>query len=137
MVCPQCSGAMRGNTCVSCGWERPARSGINVVQGELHEFRLEDLMEPRPGLRAAILKEPKKVFEAALVYTMMSSAKGEDHARRWAYGIWKGIYPKSKLGFGWFNMAVPTSPDLSAYNLIEREVKRFRKNAKRGRRLAA
>lgn len=131
VVCPECSGSLRGNTCMCCGWEKPARSGIHAVEGELQEFRLPDAMQPRAGLRAECLKEPRKVWEAALVYTSERSRKGEDHARRWAYGVWRDVYPSSKLGFGWFDMPIPRHADQSAYGLIEREVKRFRKNSKR------
>jgi DNA repair protein RadD len=132
VVCPECSGAMRGPTCTVCGFEKVARSGVHVVEGELQEFSLPDAMEPRVGLRADVLKEPRKVWEGALAFTAERSAKGEQHARKWAYGIWKGIYPNAKrLPSGWFDMAIPNSFDLAAYSLADREVKRFRKQNKR------
>ncbi|MGV6875904.1 DEAD/DEAH box helicase [Pseudochelatococcus sp. B33] len=133
--CPECGGAMRGNLCMSCGWERPARSGIHAVAGTLHEFNPEALgLTTRPGLRAEVLKDPRKVWEAALVYCTANTRKGEDHARKWAYGLFggkEGIYPNSKLPFGWYGIAVPASVDQSALALVERETKRFRKNSKR------
>jgi DNA repair protein RadD len=132
VVCPECSGVMRGPTCLSCGYERPARSGIHAVEGELQEFSLPDAMAPRAGLRADCLKDPRSVWEAALSYTMERSRKGEEHARRWAYGCWRGIYPSAKLPFGWFDMAHPRSCDPNAYALIEREQKRFRKKRRAG-----
>jgi DNA repair protein RadD len=132
VVCPECSGAMRGPTCMACGYERPARSGIHAVEGALEEFSLPDTMAPRAGLRADCLKDPRKVWEAALSYTMERSRKGEEHARRWAYGCWRGIYPNAKLPFGWFDMAHPRSCDPNAYALIEREQKRFRKQRRAG-----
>jgi superfamily II DNA or RNA helicase len=132
VVCPECSGAMRGPTCMACGYERPARSGIHAVEGALEEFSLPDAMAPRAGLRAECLKDPRKVWEAALSYTMERSRKGEDHARRWAYGCWRGIYPNAKLPFGWFDMAHPQSCDPNAYALIEREQRRFRKQRRAG-----
>jgi DNA repair protein RadD len=131
VVCPECSGALRGNTCTACGWEKPARSGIHAVEGEMHEFRLDAAMEPRAGLRAECLKDPRKVWEGALAYTTDHTRKGEQHARRWAYGVWKGIYPSAKLPFGWFDMPIPRGVDQSAYALIDREVKRFRKSNRR------
>lgn len=131
VVCPECSGAMRGPTCTSCGYERAARSGIHAVEGEMHEFSMPDAMQPRAGLRAEVLKEPRRVWEGCLAFTMASSRKGEDHARKWAYGIWRGIYPNAKPGFGWYDMPAPRSYDASAYALAEREVARFRKNSKR------
>lgn len=132
VVCPECSGALRGNTCMACGWEKPARSGVVNVAGEMHEFNPETLgVEPRPGLRAESLKDPRKVWEGALAFTSERTRKGEDHARRWAAGIWYGVYPGAKMPFGWFQMPIPIAPDPAAYALAEREVKRFRKNSKR------
>jgi superfamily II DNA or RNA helicase len=136
VVCPECSGALRGNTCMACGWERPARSGIVAKEGELHEFRAgEMMMQPRAGLRAECLKEPREVWRAALAFTFERCRRGDVAARKWAYGIFVGVYPNDKPGFGWFDMNPPAAtavrPD--AYSLIEREVKRFRKNSKRGR----
>lgn len=126
VVCPECSGALRGNTCMACGWERPARSGIVAVEGELKEFSAaQAAMQPRVGLRAECLKEPRKIWDAALSYTLERS-RDEGKARRWSYGIFMGIFPGHKLPPGWFN-AAPRAPDQQAYSLIEREVKRFRK----------
>ena len=132
VVCPECSGALRGPTCMCCGWEKPARSGIHAVDGEMHEFKLGACaMEPRAGLRAECLKSPRMVWEAALTFTMERSRKGDQHARKWAYGIWRGVYPTSKLPFGWFDAPKPQKYDMNAYALIERETKRFRKSSKR------
>lgn len=138
VVCPECRGALRGNTCMSCGWERPARSHIHAVEGELHEFDLSAMgIEARPGLRAECLKNPRKVWEAALVYCFTYSRKGEDHVRRWSYGIYRGIYPNSKLPFGWYDARIPLHPDPAAYALIEREQARFRKKSASTRKAAA
>lgn len=131
VVCPECSGALRGTTCTCCGWERPARSNIHTVEGELHEFDLAAMaIQARDGLRAECLKEPKTVWNAALNYTLERTRKGEGHARRWAYGVWRSIYPTAKLPTGWFDMK-PKPADMNAYALIDREVKRFRKNTSR------
>lgn len=135
VVCPECSGALRGNTCTACGWERPARSSITAVEGSLHEFSLERLsMQPRAGLRADCLKDPRVVWQAALAYCAMSTSKGEEMARKWAYGVVfgsSGIYPGSKPPRGWYDMPIPASYDQHAYSLVERETKRFRKNNRR------
>jgi len=131
VVCPECSGALRGNTCMACGWERPARSGIVAVEGELKAFDLSKMaMQPRAGLRAECLAEPRKVWEAALSFTMERATKGEDAARKWAYGVFRGIYPGSKLPFGWYDMPIPGGAYPDAYALIEREIKRFRKRGR-------
>lgn len=128
VVCPECSGALRANTCTVCGWEKPARSGVHAVEGELHEFTLGAAgLTPRAGLRAEVLAEPRKVWEGALAFTTERSRKGEQHARRWAYGIWVGVYPGHKLPRGWFDAPIRSSVDPAAYALAEREVKRFRK----------
>lgn len=133
VVCPECSGALRGSTCTACGWEKPARSGVHAVEGEMHEFHLGSSgMQPRAGLRAACLSDPRKVWEGALAFTSERSAKGEQHARRWAYGIFSGIYPGQKLPRGWFDTPIRSTVDPAAYALAEREVKRFRKGSKRG-----
>lgn len=128
VVCPECSGALRGPTCTACGWEKPARSNVANVEGEMHEFSIGAAMEARPGLRAECLKDPKTVWTAALAFTNERTRKGEDHARRWAYGVFRDIYPNGKLPFGWYDMAVPERFDPNAYALVEREVKRFRKS---------
>lgn len=130
VVCPECRGALRGNTCMSCGWERPARSHIHAVEGELREFDMAAMgLEPRAGLRADCLKHPRKVWEAALAFCFDHTRSDDDQkARRWAYGVYRGIYPSSKLPFGWFDMPIPHFPDQDAYGLIDREVKRYRKH---------
>jgi superfamily II DNA or RNA helicase len=127
-VCPECSGALRGNTCTACGWERPARSSIVSVDGEMVEFSLGRLaLDARPGLRAECLGDPRKVWDAALHYTAVTTRKGEEHARKWAYGVWRGIYPGAKLPTGWFDAPITAMVDPGALSLIGREIKRFRK----------
>jgi DNA repair protein RadD len=127
-VCPECSGAMRGTSCMCCGWERPARSGIVAVDGTLREFNAA-AYQARDGLRADCLGNPKAVWLAALAYCMERRPHDEDKARRWAAGIWYGIYPGAKLGFGWYN-AAPAMADPAAYALVDREVRRFRKKGR-------
>ena len=129
VVCPECSGAMNNGTCRACGYERPARSGINAIEGELKQFDLKKVsaFEPRAGLRADCLSDPKVVWRAALNYCSVSSRKGEQAARKWAYGVWSGIYPNNKLPRGWFDSPIVPNADVNALSLIEREVKRFRK----------
>lgn len=130
VVCPKCSGAMRGPVCTACGFERPARSGVENIQGEMHEFSLPDAIQARPGLRADCLKYPKVVWYGCLAFTAERSRKGDAHARKWAYGIWRGIYPTGRLGSGWYDCLVPLTYDANAYALADRETKRFRKRAR-------
>ncbi len=122
-------------TCKSCGWERPQRGEIQVVQGELIDFNLEigSRFQPRHGLRADCLKDPLAIWNAARSYAEASTSKGPDHARQWAAGIWKGIYerwpPRS------FDQvpANPAAVQPDQYSLIEREVRRFRKHSKKAK----
>lgn len=128
LKCPECGGGMRGNICTACGWERPARSEIQAVAGELKEFDPGSLgMEPRGGLRAECLKNPRLIWNAALNYCAAHTGQGEDHARRWAYGVFRGVYPGAKLPSGWYGSRIPAVVDASAYSLVERETARFRK----------
>lgn len=130
-VCPECSGALRGNSCLCCGWERPARSGIVAVEGSLQEFDAAALgLTARAGLRAECLNDPRKVWEAALAYTHERSTKGGDHALRWAKAIFHGIFPSDWPARTWSNNP-PATVDQGAYSLIDREQKRFRKSARR------
>lgn len=130
-VCPECSGALRGFACTVCGWERPPNSGIHAVAGEMSEFtRQHAAFEPRAGLRADCLAKPKVIWEAALAYTFERSRHGEDRARKWAYGIFSGVYPNNKLPRGWFDAPLSSQVDASALALVEREVKRFRKRGR-------
>ena len=132
VVCPECSGTLHGNTCLSCGWEKPARSGIHAVEGELQEFDAERYeLQCRPGLRAECIKEPRKVWEAALSYCFERGRGNEDSTRKWAYGVWRGIYPDAKLPSGWYHASPPRIADQGAYGLIEREVRRFRNKKRR------
>lgn len=126
VVCPECSGAMRASTCTGCGWERPARSTIRQVDGDMREFTFDHIAANlRPGLRADCAKDPRKVWDAALAYCSERS-RDQAKARRWAYAVWTGIYPSSKLPSGWFDAAVRPF-DAAAYSLVDRETKRFRK----------
>lgn len=130
VVCPECSGVLRGNSCLACGWEKPARSGIIAVEGELKAFDIAgSALKARSGLRAACLGEPKAVWNAALCYCLEHS-RDQSKARKWAYGVWRGVYPDAKLPTGWFDAAA-MEPKADAYALVEREIKRFRKSNSR------
>lgn len=133
--CAECGMQMTPGSmsCSSCGWERPQRGEIQIVHGELVdvELRASEAFRPRAGLRAECLRNPRAVWNAALSYTSSTSSRGPEHARKWAAGIWKGIYER------WPPRAFESAPvDHSAvtpdqFSLIEREVKRFRKMARK------
>lgn len=130
--CGSCGMQMAGPKC-SCGWTRPERGEIQIVQGELIDVSLGagDTFKPRSGLRAECLKDPKAIYHAALSYTMATSSKGPEHARKWAAGIFKGIYerwpPRAFDSIGVNHERV--TPD--QFSLIDREIRRFRKTARR------
>ena len=121
-------------SCVACGWERPKRGEIQTVEGELIDFEvsIKAAFQPRQGLRAECLQSPKRIWNAALTYTLANGRGGEDRARKWAYGVWAGIYPGSKLPYGLYDSVCNPGDVLpDEWSLIEREVKRFRKSNKR------
>jgi DNA repair protein RadD len=120
--------------CAGCGWERPTASTIQYVQGDLVDVDLsaKTAFQPRPGLRAECLKDPKAIWNAALSHCQTYSRGGDDKARRWALGIWKGIYPTSKLPPGLYDApAYPSAVGTHEASLVEREISRFRKGNKR------
>lgn len=118
------------SACPSCGWERPIRGEIEIVQGTMIDFDHAPgkAFAPRKGLRATCLNDPRRIWNAALVYCQVNSKKGEAQARKWAYGIWRGIYPDSNLPFGLYE-AFGDSKGVKAeeWTLIEREVSRYRR----------
>ena len=84
-------------------------------------------MQARDGLRAECLADPRKIWDAALLYTSERTRKGPDHAVRWAKGIFRGIYPNDWPSRNWGDTP-PCMVDQNAYSLIDRETRRFRKN---------
>ena len=130
--CGECGSVMSRGTCAACGWERPSNSQIAYKDGKLLEFKAQDIQfKPRARLHAAVTRDPQAVFQAALDYTLQHGRKGEEAARKWAAGIWCGVYPGHRLPYGWFNMKPPALVPPDHWAFIEREVKRFRKNKRR------
>lgn len=134
--CGECGTQMATgqNACPACGWQRPARGEIQFVQGELIDLDHAPgkAFAPRAGLRAACLDNPRSIWNAAVVYCQAHSRKGEAAARKWAYGIWRGIYPNSTLPFGLYEaFGDAKNVRQDEWGLIEREVARFRKTSRR------
>ncbi|WP_198669777.1 DEAD/DEAH box helicase [Pelagibacterium sediminicola] len=134
--CGECGTQMvpAQDACPACGWQRPARGEIQYVQGELIELdhAAAKAFAPRKGLRAGCLDNPRRIWNAAVVYCLANGRKGEVAARKRAYAIWRGIYPDSTLPFGLyeaFGDAKTVRED--EWGLIEREVARFRKSHRR------
>jgi hypothetical protein len=120
--------------CQACGWERPKIGEIRTVQGELIDFEVSiaAAYQPRKGLRAECLSNPRAIWNAALSYRLAHTNKGEEAARKQAYGTWKGIYPDSKLPHGLFDAQCrPEAVKPDEWSLIDREVRNFRQRQKR------
>jgi superfamily II DNA or RNA helicase len=136
LFCAECGLQMEpgSDTCPGCGWQRPKRGEIQIVQGDLIDFEvsLKSAYQPRKGLRAACLSDPRKVWHTALAYCQSHTRKGETAARKWAYGVWRGVYPGSTLPFGLYESPCDqSSVREDAWGLVEREVTRFRKQNQR------
>lgn len=137
--CGDCGMQMTAGTftCQSCGWERPQRGEIQVVEGQLIDFEMSvaGTFQPRQGLRAECLKDPKAIWSAAVAYCQQSTHRGPDAVLKWARGIWGGIYPNAKLPKGlWdgaFDLAKGAQMLSPEWQLVDREVRRFRKQGKR------
>lgn len=130
--CGSCGMQMEvgSNICHACGWERPKRGEIQIVEGNLIDFEvnMHRGFQPRRGLRAACLEKPGTVWNAALAYCFAKGTKGSEGSRRWAYGVWSGIYPHSKLPRSLYNADCRADEvTTEAYDLIHREVVRFRR----------
>ena len=141
MFCRECGMQMepRSACCSECGWQRPARSEIQIVQGNLidADISLRDAFRPRAGLRALCLQNPRRMWNAALAYCLSNGRRGEEAARKWAFGIWAGIYPGAKLPHGLYDRRCDVADiALDEWKLIEREISRFRKGSSAKRRAA-
>ncbi|HEU4682956.1 MAG TPA: DEAD/DEAH box helicase family protein [Nitrospira sp.] len=132
--CAECGTMMepRESACPSCGWERPSRSEIQIVQGELIDLELDvkSQFKPRAGLRSPCFNDPRAMYNAALVYTTIK-ATTKEKARFWARGIWKGIYERWPPDS--FDLMQPDPSKVVArqMDLIQREIRLFRKSARR------
>lgn len=134
--CGECGMQMEPASfvCQSCGWEQPRRGEIQTVEGELIDFEVstKTAFQPRSGLRADCLKNPRAIWNAALVYCFANGRRSPDSSRKWAYGIWAGIYPGAKLPSGLYDVdANGDSITTEEWSLIDREVRRFRKKSPR------
>jgi DNA repair protein RadD len=136
--CGECGMQMQAGefTCQSCGWEKPQRGEIQIVEGKLIDFDLSvrGAFQPRQGLRAECLQDPKAIWAAAVAYCQQHTHRGPDVALKWARGIWGGIYPDAKLPNGlWdgaFDLASRADMMSPEWALVDREVRRFRKQGK-------
>lgn len=133
--CGECGLQMdaSADTCPSCGWQRQSRGAIKFVDGDLLDVDLAktEAFQPRHGLRAECLKDPKRIWNAAQAYCQANTRKGPEAARKWACGVFYGIFPHAKLPRGIYESACkPADVAPDEYSLIDREVRRFRKSTK-------
>lgn len=136
LFCAECGLQMGpgSDICPGCGWQRPKRGEIQVVQGELIDFAhsIQETFQPRKGLRATCIKDPRAIWNAALSYTSSNTSKGAEAAKKWAMGVWFGIYEGARPPRGFFDgKADPGKVQPDEWSLIEREVTRFRRNNQR------
>jgi len=131
--CPECGTQVVAGVCPSCGWERPQVGTVQIVQGELIDFEIstKEAFQPRHGLRAECLSRPEDVWNAALSYCEANTRKGPEAARKWALGVFRGIYNRwpPRQFDGIRADAAKVTPD--QWSLVDREVRRFRKNSAR------
>ncbi|WP_158876974.1 DEAD/DEAH box helicase [Antarcticirhabdus aurantiaca] len=136
LFCRECGMQMeaKAEACPACGWEKPRRGEIQIVQGELIDLDVTTRhgFAPRAGLRADCLADPQRMWTAALAFTSTKTRRGAEHARKWAMGIWSDIYPNNKLPRGLYEAPCdPSGVRADEWALIDREVKRFRKHGSR------
>lgn len=131
--CGDCGMQMEAGAmvCQSCGWEKPARGEIRVIEGQVQDFQLSLMsnFQPRQGLRAECLKDPRAVWAAAVAYWLDRVHGDIDKATKCAYRNWKGIYPDAKLPSGLWDKGAQMATEAEwmftpEWSLIDREVKR-------------
>lgn len=131
--CGDCGMQMAAGalTCLSCGWERPARGEIRVIEGQVQDFQLSmgASFQPRQGLRAECLNDPRAVWAAAVAYWLDRTHGDIDKATKCAYRNWKGVYPDAKLPSGLWDRGPQMASEVEwmftpEWQLIDREVKR-------------
>lgn len=133
--CTQCGTQVSpiAKVCPACGHARPNHSSVEVIEGELIDVVLtaKEAFKPRDGLRAPCLSDPRAMWNAALSYCFANGRRGPDASRKWALGIWYGVYPDCKLPRGLYDRdPVHSEVKPDQWSLVEREVKRFRKTHK-------
>jgi hypothetical protein len=130
--CQQCGMqiAPTSMSCAACGWERPSANTVQMIQGELVDVDIsaKGAFQPRKGLRAECLKDPRAIWNASFCYCQANTRRGREFAQKWAYRTWKTIYPTSKLPRGLYDGPFqPGDVTVEQYGLIEREISKARK----------
>lgn len=135
LVCFGCSAVLPPGlpVCPACGRERPRRSSdVNVVNGSTHKIDLSHQPSRRFDFENhPLLKDPAMAYQCMLAFACDRKGGDNDGARRWAAGLYKGVYdrwpPRS------FE-TLPYTPDLATFDVehfCRREMARYSKQRAR------
>lgn len=98
LVCCGCQAVMPPSVrvCPACGRERPSRaSGVTVVGGTTQEVDLRGASGRKFEFTShPILKDPAVAFQSFLAFTTHRKRGDEAAGRRWAAGLFRGVYGK-------------------------------------------
>lgn len=98
LLCFGCQAVMPPSlrVCPACGRERPARaSGVTVISGTTQEIDLKVVSGRKFDFEThPILKDQKVAYQSFLAFTAHRKRGDVDAGRRWAAGLFKGIYGK-------------------------------------------
>lgn len=98
-ACPSCKAVFPVSTptCPACGWERPARaSGVTVVNGEAQILDLSKHGSTRKFdfNNHPILRDPAFAHRCFVAWATERKRGDEAAGRRWAAGLFKGVYER-------------------------------------------
>lgn len=132
LVCFGCHAVMPPSVrvCPACGRERPARaSGVTVIGGTTQEIDMRAVSGRKFDFAShPILKDQRLAYQSFLAFTTHRKRGDESAGRRWAAGLFKGVYGK------WpprtFD-AVPYSPEMMTFEVesfCKKEMARYSKS---------
>jgi len=98
LVCFGCQAVMPPSVrvCPACGRERPSRaSGVTIINGTTQEIDLRAVSSRKFDFGAhPILKDPRVAYQAFLAFTTHRKRGDVAAGRRWAAGLYKGVFGK-------------------------------------------
>lgn len=135
LVCGGCKAVMLPGmrVCPACGWERPQRtSNVTVVTGNTQKLELRRNASRRFDFdNHPMLRDPAVAYQCFLAYSADRKGGDNDAARKWAAGLYKGVYDQ------WpprrFHL-LPHAPDqltIDVERFCKREMARFAKSRTR------
>ncbi len=95
LVCFGCQAILPpgATVCLACGRERPRRpSGVNAVSGVTRLLTMNGSNRKFDYERHAILRDRAVAYQAFLAFTTQRKRGDVDAGRRWAAGLFKGVY---------------------------------------------